>query len=200
MGVAVDITERAEAERQVRSARDYLHTITNSMGEGLFTMDTEGRLIYLNRAGERLLGWRQDELAGRNVHEATHYRRPDGSDYPIAECPLMAACRDGGSVRLEDEVFIRKDGTEMPVEIVAEPFETEGGVRGSVVVFGDITERRRGSAGCAETWSRSCGWAGCGTPSRRIASCSTHSRSWRWPPGRPCSTSCSCACSGTMAR
>ncbi len=142
VGVAVDITERAEAERQVRSARDYLHTITNSMGEGLLTMDTEGRLIYLNRAGERLLGWRQEELAGRNVHEATHYRRPDGSDYPIAECPLMAACRDGGSVRLEDEVFIRKDGTEMPVEIVAEPFETEDGVRGSVVVFGDITERQ----------------------------------------------------------
>ena len=142
VGVAVDITERAETERQVRSARDYLHTITNSMGEGLFTMDTEGRLIYLNRAGERLLGWRQEELAGRNVHEATHYRRPDGSDYPIADCPLMAACREGGSVRLEDEVFIRKDGTEMPVEIVAEPFETEDGVRGSVVVFGDITERR----------------------------------------------------------
>ena len=76
------------------------------------------------------------------MHEATHYRRPDGSDYPIAECPLMAACRDGGSVRLEDEVFIRKDGTEIPVEIVAEPFETEDGVRGTVLVFGDITERR----------------------------------------------------------
>jgi PAS domain S-box-containing protein len=142
VGVAVDITERAETERQVRSARDYLHTITDSMGEGLLTMDTEGRLIYLNRAGERLLGWRQDELHGRNVHEATHYRRPDGSDYPIAECPLMAACRDGGSVRLEDEVFIRKDGTQIPVEIVAEPFETEDGVRGTVLVFGDITERQ----------------------------------------------------------
>ncbi len=142
VGVAVDITERAEAERQVRSARDYLHTITNSMGEGLLTMDTEGRLIYLNRAGERLLGWHQEELAGRDVHEATHYRHPDGTDYPIAECPLRAACREGESVRLDDEVFIRKDGTEMPVEIVAEPFETEGGVRGSVVVFGDITERR----------------------------------------------------------
>jgi PAS domain S-box-containing protein len=142
VGVAVDLTERAETERQVRSARDYLHTITNSMGEGLFTMDTAGRLIYLNRAGERLLGWREDELAGRNMHEATHHRRPDGSDYPIAECPLVAAWRDGGSVRVEEEVFIRKDGTEMPVEIVAEPFETEDGVRGSVVVFGDITERK----------------------------------------------------------
>ncbi len=72
----------------------------------------------------------------------------------------MAACREGGSVRLEDEVFIRKDGTEMPVEIVAEPFETEDGVRGSVVVFSDITERTgQGAPGARGTWSRST-WVG----------------------------------------
>ena len=142
VGVSVDISERVENERQLRSARDYLHTITESMGEGLFTMDTEGHLIYLNRAGERLLGWRSDELVGLNVHEATHYRHPDGSDYPFADCPLMAACREGRPVRLDEDMLIRKDGTEMPVEIVAEPFETEDGVRGMVAVFGDITERQ----------------------------------------------------------
>jgi PAS domain S-box-containing protein len=114
--MSVDISERLEGERQLRAARDYLRAITESMGEGLFTLDVEGRLMYLNRAGERLLGWRREELAGEVMHDK------------VAGEP--------------DDVFIRKDGSELPVEVTSAPFETEDGVRGSVVVFSDITERR----------------------------------------------------------
>jgi PAS domain S-box-containing protein len=121
--MSVDISARVEGERQLRAARDYMRTVTDSMGEGLFTLDVEGRLIYLNRAGEQMLGWRQDELIGQVMHDKTHYRHPDGSGGDMLRC---------------------KDGSELPVEITSAPFETENGVRGSVVVFSDITERLAG--------------------------------------------------------
>jgi PAS domain S-box-containing protein len=141
VGVSVDISHRVETERQLRSTRDYLRAVNDSMGEGLFTLDIEGRLTYLNRAGEQLLGWRQDELIGQVMHDRTHYRRPDGKSVAVEDRPLNNLRRDGQVVRLENEIFIRKDGSELPVGITLAPFETEDGVRGSVVVFSDMTKR-----------------------------------------------------------
>jgi PAS domain S-box-containing protein len=139
--MSVDISERVEGERQLREARDYMRTVTDSMGEGLFTLDLEGGLTYLNRAGAEMLGWRQDELLGQPMHDKTHYRRPDGSPCSASECPLVQAREQAHLVRLEQDILIRKDGSELPVEITSAPFETEDGVRGSVIVFSDITER-----------------------------------------------------------
>jgi PAS domain S-box-containing protein len=142
VGVSVDISERVESERQMQGARDYLRTITDSMGDGLFTLDTDGRLIYLNPAGEELLGWRQHELIGQVMHEATRHRHADGSPLSLMEFPLVLPRIEGQVVHVDDDVFIRRDGSELPVEITAAPFRTEEGVRGSVVVFSDISERK----------------------------------------------------------
>jgi PAS domain S-box-containing protein len=139
--MSVDISARVEGERQLKAARDYMRTVTDSMGEGLFTLDTEGRLIYLNRAGEEMLGWRQEELIGEVMHDKTHHRHPDGRPFPDSECPLLQVREHGEVVRLDADMFIRKDGGELPVEVTAAPFETEDGVSGSVVVFSDISER-----------------------------------------------------------
>ncbi|MEA2418589.1 MAG: hypothetical protein QOE60_795, partial [Thermoleophilaceae bacterium] len=139
--MSVDITTRVEGERQLEAARDYMRTVTDSMAEGLFTLDTEGRLNYLNRAGEELLGWRQDELIGEVMHDKTHYRHPDGTPFPASECPLLRVLDEGEIVRIDKDVFFHKDGGELPVEITSAAFETEDGVRGSVAVFSDISER-----------------------------------------------------------
>ena len=142
VGVSVDISQRVETDRELRSALGYLHAVNDSMGEGMFTLDTEGRLVSLNRVGEQLLGWRQTELAGQVMHDRTHYRRRDGKPSPTGERPLNNLRRDGEVTHLENEIFIRKDGSELPVEVTTAPFETEAGVRGSVVVFSDITKRK----------------------------------------------------------
>jgi PAS domain S-box-containing protein len=142
-GTLQDVTERVESQRRLRAAHDGLRAITDSMGEGLCTMDPEGRLTYINRAGEELLGWRQDELLGRVMHDIVHTRRSDGRPLSIGECPLRAACRDNAVVRLDDEVFVRRDGSELPVKLTSAPFETQDGVTGSVVVFSDITAQKR---------------------------------------------------------
>jgi PAS domain S-box-containing protein len=142
VGVSVDISERVESERQLEAARNYMLAVTDSIGEGVCTVDLDGRLIYLNRAGEEMLGFRKDELIGRVMHDVTHYRHADGTPHSREDCPLSRARRNGVVARVDDDVFIRKDGSALPVEYTTAPFETEDGVQGSVVVFSDISERK----------------------------------------------------------
>ena len=65
IGVAVDLSKRLETERELRTAGNYLRAVADSVGDGLFTLDTEGRVTYMNDAAERLLGWSREELSGR---------------------------------------------------------------------------------------------------------------------------------------
>jgi PAS domain S-box-containing protein len=142
IGVSVDMSERVASERALSAARDYLRAVTDSIGEGLFTVDTEGRVTYMNEAAEQLLGWSSEELKGRVMHSVTHTRRPDGSELPVEDCPIQHARRDGRPRRIEDDLFIRRDGSELPVAYTAAPFDTDDGVQGCVVVFEDISERK----------------------------------------------------------
>jgi PAS domain S-box-containing protein len=142
VNVAMDITERKASERALLSARNYSRAVTDSMGEGVLTCDVEGRLTYMNQAAQDLLGWSRRELSGRGVHAITHNRRANGSLLPVEECPILRARRDGERVRVEDDIFIRSDGSELPVAYTAAPFSTDDGIEGCVVVFEDITERK----------------------------------------------------------
>ncbi|MDA0161349.1 PAS domain S-box protein [Solirubrobacter ginsenosidimutans] len=142
VGVSVDLSERNETARRLRVALDYSRAITDSMGEGLFTVDGDGRLTYINSAAEALLGWCGEELVGRDMHDTIHHRRPDGTPFDSADCPLYTARREGRLVRIEDDVFIRRDGAPLPVAYTATPLDVGDGVAGSVVVFSDISHRK----------------------------------------------------------
>lgn len=134
-----DITSRVRAETELREARDYLGAVTESMGEALCTLDGEGGLKYMNPAAEQLLGWNEGELRGRLMHDAVHFRRPDGRPYPVADCPMTASRVSGAVVRVADDVFVRRDGTDVAVQYTSSPLRTGDAVTGSVVVFSDIT-------------------------------------------------------------
>jgi PAS domain S-box-containing protein len=143
-----DVTTRRQAQDEVVSqakrleeAADYLGAITNSMGEGLYATDTEGRVTYMNEAAEQLLGWSEDDARGQVMHDLIHNRHPDGSYFPIDECPILSA-RHGETVRVQNDMFIHKDGHEIPVGYTASPFRTGHGAEGCVVVFVDITHRK----------------------------------------------------------
>jgi PAS domain S-box-containing protein len=142
VAVSMDISQQLEAQHELRLARDYLRAVTDSMAEGMYTLDVDGRVTYINAAAQAQLGWSHDELEGRVMHECSHYRRSDGSPLPIEECEITRARSDGEVVRVEDDLFVRRDGTAMPVSYTAAPFATDDGVEGCVVVFQDITERR----------------------------------------------------------
>ena len=128
---------RLSAE-SVRAARRSL-AITDSVDEGIFIVDPMGLLTFINPAALRLLGYQSErDLIGRNHHEAFHRTRPDGTPYPIEDCPLPTVIRTGQPIHLDEEGFWRKDGTALPVSLSASPIKLSEGT-GKVVVFSDIT-------------------------------------------------------------
>jgi PAS domain S-box-containing protein len=90
-----------------------------------------------------MLGYQPEEVLGQCMHELIHHSRLDGTAYPRAECPIVQACQKGEGARNDDEVFWRRDGTPLPVEYSSSPIREQGTIKGTVVTFFDITQRKR---------------------------------------------------------
>jgi PAS domain S-box-containing protein len=130
-----------ENEAELKTARHFIETVTDSLKEGILAVDREGRLTYMNRAAEELLGWTEADLLGGRLHEAIHYRHEDGTPFPAEECGLLNAVTARVAIEVEDDTFVRKDGTMLPVAYSGSPI-TEGGAGGHVIVFSDVTSQR----------------------------------------------------------
>ena len=133
--VLVDISERRQAE-ELRSV------VMDTMAEGLYVVDHEGRLVLMNAAASRMLGWSEDELRGKPAHSAFHHHHADGSPHPAEECDLKDVWSAGKLVRSRDDAFTSKDGSILPVAYSAAPLINGPHVRGAVVVFRDITAEK----------------------------------------------------------
>jgi formate hydrogenlyase transcriptional activator len=87
-------------------------------------------------------------MIGKSQHELIHHSRQDGQPFPIKECCVYAAIKDGKVHHVEDEFFWRKDGSCFPVEYSSTPIRDESGeLKGAVVSFQDITRRRGAEEG-----------------------------------------------------
>ena len=117
--------------------------ILNAAGEGIFGLDIHGKHTFVNPAAAQMLGYTVDELIGRHSHTLWHYKKSDGSSYPVEECPIYAAYKDGRVHHRDDEVFWRKDITSFPVTYTSTPIIEDGNIVGAVVTFRDITERKQ---------------------------------------------------------
>ena len=122
---------------------DRLQLMLESTGDGIFGVDNAGLCIFVNRAACEMLGWRAEQVLGSNMHGLIHLSRGDGSHYPESDCPIFNAFREGLPCRIESEVLWRADGSQFHVSYSSHPIVDGGTVRGAVVTFVDITERKR---------------------------------------------------------
>jgi len=120
-----------------------LGLLLESTGEGIFGIDLDGHCMFINRAGAQMLGHEVGDVLGSNMHELTHHSHPDGSHYADTDCPIFKAFRRGLPCRIDTEVFWRRDGSAFAVEYSSHPIMDGTQVRGAVITFVDITERRR---------------------------------------------------------
>ena len=123
--------------------RDPLGLMLASTGEGVFGVDLDGLCVFINPAGARMIGMAPQQVLGQNMHVLTHHSHGDGAHYPMDDCPIYNAFRRGEPCRIDSEVFWRADGHSFPVEYSSYPVFDQGQVRGAVVTFVDITERKR---------------------------------------------------------
>ena len=150
-----DITERKRAEAMLASVSRQNELLLNSVGDGICGLDLEGRTTFANPKAVQLVGYNLEEMIGHHHHDLIHHTRPDGSPYRRQECPINAAFKDGQVHNVDTEVFWRKDGTNFPVAYKSTPIRDEKGeLQGAVVVFSDITERKRLEEKLRESQSR----------------------------------------------
>lgn len=138
-----DVSDRRRAEDRLRYQLDLMDAITSNAGDALFQMDRHGCVTFLNPAAERLVGWTREEILGRPLHATVHYLRPDGRPLSTADCPLGVVLRRGKTVHSHQDVFVRKDGTMVPVVCSNAPIIRDGKVTSAVLVVVDDTVRRQ---------------------------------------------------------
>jgi PAS domain S-box-containing protein len=133
----------APAEQELKTLRRQHQLILNAVGEGVYGLDLDGNVTFVNPAAAAMIDWPISELIGASMHQVLHHSHEDGEAYPRHECPIYAALNDGTTHRVTTEVFWRKDGTSFPVEYISMPMREENGnIIGAVVTFRDITQRR----------------------------------------------------------
>jgi two-component system sensor histidine kinase VicK len=149
LGFGVDISEQVRAEGRLRTLTRQSDSILASVGDGIYGVDLDGRVTFVNAAATQMLGYKQDEMLGEVMHNLIHHTRADGTPYDSADSPIRKSLTNFDTVRVSNEVFWRKDGTSFPVEYVARPqidsqsSDSEGlKPLGVVVAFTDTTERR----------------------------------------------------------
>lgn len=138
-----DVTEMKKTEKALRDSEKKLRDITSSLGEGVYVLDENGCITFMNPEAELLLGWTEEELMNKKVHDIIHYQKPDGSPLPFEDCPVYKSIKTGKRFYSTEEVFIRKDGTKFPVSLLASPIVDNGMIKGSVSAFRDISIRKK---------------------------------------------------------
>lgn len=132
-----------ETQEDLRKNEKRLREITSALGEGIFVVDKHGRLLFMNPEAQRLLGWTEKELLGKEMHDMIHYQRVDGTRVVVEDCPVHRTMANGDIYRGEDDVYTRKDGVMIPVSYVTAPIREQGEIVASVTAFQDITERKQ---------------------------------------------------------
>jgi PAS domain S-box-containing protein len=141
--VSRDISERRAMEEEATRLAQRNALLLESAAEGIVGLDGDGAIIFLNPAGERLLGWSATELLGKSQHDILHHTRPDGTAQARESCGICLTSRTGRGHTSQDELFWRRDGTSFPVEYQSTPVRESEGVVGTVVTFRDVGARRR---------------------------------------------------------
>ncbi len=121
-----------------------LTTITETMGDGLYVMDANGKVILVNAAALSLLGFRRDDVLGNIGHNLFHLHALEGK-VPLADCPIFKTVSKGEHF-FGEERFSRQDGSSILVEVSSTPLYKEGRISGSVTAFRDITQRKEDEA------------------------------------------------------
>jgi PAS domain S-box-containing protein len=125
------------------SAEDFLGAVLETAAQPIWVVDPDDMIRFANPAAIAALGYDgAGQLFGRHSHETIHYRHPDGTPYPAAECPMLLPRATGETVRSDLDWFFRRDGSMFPVSYASAPIELREG-RGAVVAFTDIEHRLR---------------------------------------------------------
>ena len=142
IGTIADVTELRSSQNALKREKDRLTVTLSSIGDGVITVDTEGRVTLLNRAAEDLCGCRQQEAAGLPLDQVFHV--VDERTRVPKQNSIARALESGEVIEQSGhDLLISRDGSERIIVAKTAPIlDYDHQIPGAVLVFSDITERR----------------------------------------------------------
>lgn len=142
IGISRDITDIKRMEADLRFQLDLTKSITDNATTAIFMMDDKSRCTFMNPAAVEMTGFTLKEVECGILHDFIHHHHPDGSPYPVQECPIDRALPERFDVIAHEDVFIRKNGEYFPVLVNAKPIRREGSSIGTVIEVRDVTKEK----------------------------------------------------------
>ena len=141
-----DFTQQRKAEEALAEQREWFETTLESIGDAVIATDVRGCVVFMNSVAEHLTGWRLAVARQRPCAEVFNIVS-ERTHQPV-DNPVMRVLRDGAVVGLANHtLLIAADGTERPIDDSGAPIRSRAGcVVGVVLVFRDVSERRRAEA------------------------------------------------------
>ena len=143
--IARDVTDIRAAQLALRESEEWYRTTLNSVSDGIIVTDRHGRVILANPAAERIAGWRDEAATGQHI--ASVFRLVDEESGRDATAALVATLSSGQATETADGYLLEtREGRSIPVEHSVTPIRTDStSIRGAMLVFRDISRRRRGA-------------------------------------------------------
>ncbi len=138
------------AARQRAEAAQQNHLILDTMAEGIFGIDREGRYTFINRAAEQLLGYSAEELLGQSSRDICQCKCENGRGCYNSGC-LIYDVLDSREPIEGEERFCPREGEAIPVEFTAASILDNDDISGAVITFRDISERKRAAEALLHT-------------------------------------------------
>ena len=143
LGVSRDIAERKKYELDLAERNNLINHLLQATDQGIYGIDLQGCCTFINNSALQQLGYTYKECIGQNMHNLIHYAHENGSRYVIEECPIFKAFTAGVGSRVQHEVFWKSDNSHFSVEYSSYPIIINDEIKGAVITFSDITERKK---------------------------------------------------------
>ncbi|MBK6344954.1 MAG: PAS domain S-box protein [Bacteroidales bacterium] len=137
-----NISEQFQERELLKKSEHQKNLILEAAGEGILGIDQQGVFTFVNPMSLQILGYKPEEILGKDSHLVFHHHYPDGSDYPKEKCPIEMVIISG-KPSYGEEFFWRKEGTGFHVEYSCLPIMDENRESGAVLTFRDITQRKQ---------------------------------------------------------
>lgn len=131
-----------QSARRAEQTTDSSAALLDAIPQGIYALGMDGKITRVNQAAAEMLGWEPDKLVGKPAHDTIHYKRRDGSPYPLSDCPLHSGIGLGHRTEGDDEVFWTRKGMAFPIQYSYAPLHRGATLAGGVVSFDDVTERK----------------------------------------------------------
>jgi len=134
-----DVSKLKQAETELAVLQNHNELVLSSAGEGICGFNCEGLVTFINPAAASMLAWPDQRLSDQTIHNILGREDPNAEEY----CPIHNIMQGKKRFQANDKLFWRQDGSTFPVDFVSTPIVEENKLQGVVVIFSDITERKK---------------------------------------------------------